>query len=56
MYLGDLSMLSVSRINVFRLVVALSTIIIAATPYLDLGLTVAHACVSSGSGGHCGGG
>ncbi|MEM7111107.1 MAG: hypothetical protein AAF614_01655 [Chloroflexota bacterium] len=48
-------MLSVSRINVFRAVVALSTIIIAATPYLDLGLTIAHACVNDGSGAQCGG-
>ncbi|MEM7118252.1 MAG: hypothetical protein AAF614_37840 [Chloroflexota bacterium] len=48
-------MLSVSRVNTFRLVVALSTIVIALTPYLDLGLTVAHACVNGGGASSHGG-
>ena len=47
-------MLSVSRVNVVRIVVALSVLALILTPFLSLGLNVAFAC-SGGTGSHCGG-
>ncbi len=47
-------MLSVSRVNVFRIVVALAVLVMALTPFLGLGVSLAFAC--AGHGTQCGGG
>ena len=48
-------MLSVSRVNVFRIVVALAVLVMALSPFVGLGVSAAFACVG-GTGGQCGGG
>jgi hypothetical protein len=47
-------MLSVSRVNVVRIVVALSVLALTLTPFLSLGVNIAFAC--TGGGSQCGGG
>lgn len=47
-------MLSVSRVNVFRIVVALAFLVVVLTPYMGLGVNLTFAC--TGHGTQCGGG